>query len=141
MTIIELPEEYHWEISKRIWHKEHEGDCDLQIGLRESEYCTQFEDRYVLAYRRVWTSEFCVGVTVKKVPGKHWWSKQVEKYTENFVTHTTDETVATTALPHEFDADVIRDAAWTMLYNLALKDPKNDPRNKFVGVYPPKTLD
>lgn len=147
MTIIELPEGYHWEITKVLRHKDgHDGECRIDWDLIYPIYpiyppCSIRETRYALSYRENSQREMLNGTHVVTVPGKHWWNRSTKERVPNYITETTTEIIDCIYLPTEFDADVIRETAWTMLYNLALKDPLNDPRNKFVGVYPPKTLD
>lgn len=141
MTIIELPEGYCWEIKKVLRHKDgHDGEC---TGVWDPIYppCAVRETRYMLSYREKSQREMLLGTSVATVPGKRWWNRGTKEWVPNYTTETTTETIDSVYLPREFDSDVIRENAWTMLYDLALKDPQNDPRNKFVGVYPPKTLD
>lgn len=140
MTIIELPEEYRWEISKVLRHKDgHDGEC--MTGLNPTyQRCDVWETRYRLSYQKEIQRERDLGTREVSVPGKHWWNSDRRVLKTNFETVTEHPVVDSIILPREFDSDVIRENAWTMLYDLALKDPLNDPRNKFVGVYPPKTL-
>lgn len=140
MTIIELPEGYRWEIKKEIRHKDgHAGKCTGVWAY--SIPCDIRETRYGLHYQKETQREKDAGTREVTVPGKHWWNSDRRVLKTNYVTVTEHRVIDSIILPREFDADIIREAAWTMLYDLAAKNPQNDPRNKFVGVYPPKTLD
>lgn len=142
MTIIEVPAGFRWEIKKSMSHEKHDGPCTMKLNgnMRRAYECEILTNRYYLVYQHEVSSQHYLRTDEKKSPGKHWWSRKivtkVRVYSDMDLTWVN---VTGTRLPLMFDESDIRNAAWGILYDLAVKENIN-ALDRFVGVYPPKEL-
>lgn len=122
MTIIEVPENYRWEINSRPDRSTWASNC-----MRQPSYYLSYQMKTV-SVREVY------------VRGKFWlFGGSVQKITQH---NPERDWVAlhSVRLPDIFDEKIIRDHAWILLYELAMREPVLT-LDRFIGTYPPKTLD